>query len=237
MKPLLIAHRGLSAHYPENTVLSFEKAIEAGAKWIELDVHTCATGELVVVHDDNLQRTTGAHGYIHEMSLEEIQSKRILYNGVQTEQRIETLDHILTKFSSAGICIELKGLTSGQVLSSLIKNEEHLFADCEIIISSFKKNIIEELTLPDSTMKKAVTVWGTPSARELDAYAAFGATALHIDWNDQDISKELVSECHARGMEVWAYTVNDPETARTLLAYGCDALFTDDFPLLASMLH
>ena len=69
---LNIAHRGFSGNYPENTMLAFEKAIEAGADGIELDVHFTKDGEIVVIHDERVDRTSDGEGYVVDFTYEEI---------------------------------------------------------------------------------------------------------------------------------------------------------------------
>lgn len=237
MIPLLIAHRGYPAVFPENTILSFSKAIEAGATWIELDVHTCATGEVVVIHDENLARTTTLHGEVRNTTHEEIKSALIIHNGAITNERVETLETILTSFNTVNVCIEIKGQHTGSAVESLFNEKPELLLNRAIVLSSFKKNVIEAIRIVHPNLKKAVTLWGTPTIKEIEVYRSIGATALHIDWNDEDITEELIASCHDRDIAVWVYTVNDVQKARELAGMGCDGIFTDDFPLITSVLH
>ena len=89
---LNIAHRGFKGKYPENTMLAFEKAIEAGADGIEFDLHLSKDGELVIIHDESLERTTDGKSLVCEKTLEELQKLNAskLYPGCEI-QRIPTL--------------------------------------------------------------------------------------------------------------------------------------------------
>ena len=73
-QPVIFAHRGASAHAPENTLAAFELALEQGADGIELDVKLSADGQVIVIHDATVDRTTGAHGRVKDMSLAELRS-------------------------------------------------------------------------------------------------------------------------------------------------------------------
>lgn len=107
-----IAHRGASDRYPENTLLAFEQALELGAEAVECDVHLSADGEVVVIHDPTVDRTTNGHGEVAAMTLEEL---RRLDAGIRRHprfagQRIPTLSEVLELVRGrAQVFIELKG--------------------------------------------------------------------------------------------------------------------------------
>src|SRR5438270_14072854 len=86
----VVGHRGAMGHSPENTMASFERGLELGADWIELDVHLSRDGALVVIHDETLDRTTNGHGLVREHALSEL--KRL---DAGDGQRIPTLDEVL----------------------------------------------------------------------------------------------------------------------------------------------
>ena len=88
---LNLAHRGFSDEYPENTILAFEKAKEAGFDGIELDVQLSRDGELVVIHDEELKRVTGEPGFVWDYTLEELKQMKVLESCACAVQRIPTL--------------------------------------------------------------------------------------------------------------------------------------------------
>ena len=100
-----VGHRGAAGHEPENTLRSFRKALDLGADMVELDVHLCGTGELVVIHDETVDRTTDGSGSVRDMPFHEL---RGLDAG--KGERIPTLREVLDLLEGrAGVNIELKG--------------------------------------------------------------------------------------------------------------------------------
>src|SRR5207249_2923525 len=109
-RPAVVAHRGASATYPENTLESFEGAVESGADVVELDVRMTADGALVILHDADLSIATDGTGFVHERTLQEV--KR-LDAGVRLGRRAEvpTLEEVLTALSGrVGVNLEIKNL-------------------------------------------------------------------------------------------------------------------------------
>lgn len=104
MSFLKIAHRGASGAYPENTLLAFSRALEMGAEGLEFDVHACASGEAVVIHDETLERTTNGHGRVDAHSL--VQLKALDAGGGET---IPALADVLGHFAAlTRLFIEIK---------------------------------------------------------------------------------------------------------------------------------
>src|SRR3712207_1905347 len=137
------AHRGFSGKYPENTLLAFEKAIELGVDGIELDVHLSKDNEMVIIHDENVSRTTNGEGYIKDLTYEEISKldASYIYTGQYGFNKIPTLREYfeLVKDKDVITNIELKtnifeypGIE--QKVWELIQ-EYHL--ESKVIISSF----------------------------------------------------------------------------------------------------
>src|SRR6056297_2287931 len=102
---LKIGHRGAMGYEPENTLRSFKKAIELNVDMVELDVYVCSSGELVVIHDDKVDKTTNGKGYVSEKSFDEL---RKLDAGMG--EKIPTLQEVLDLIDKrAKVNIELKG--------------------------------------------------------------------------------------------------------------------------------
>lgn len=111
-----VGHRGAAGHEPENTLRSFRRAMELGADMVELDVHLCGSGELVVIHDETVDRTTDGTGEVAKMTLDEM---RALDAG--KGERIPTLQEVIDLATGRmDINIELKGLgTAGPALEHI----------------------------------------------------------------------------------------------------------------------
>ena len=111
MKQLLIAHRGYSAEYPENTQLAFDKAVEYKFDGVEIDVHLCKTGEAVIIHDEMINRTSDMQGVVRDMTLEELRKANFAHGTeFKEKQTIMTLDEFFDRYqkSLGWFNIELK---------------------------------------------------------------------------------------------------------------------------------
>ena len=109
--PIVIAHRGFSSEYPENTVTSFEAAVSAGFNYIELDIHLTADSVIVVMHDETVNRTTNGEGNIRDLYLEEIKSLDAgsWFDSNSPSEQVPTLKEILVKFENrVHIFVEIK---------------------------------------------------------------------------------------------------------------------------------
>ena len=221
---LKIGHRGASGYKPENTLASFEKAIELGVDMIELDVHLCQTGELVVIHDELLNRTTDGYGAVAEKSYEEI-SGLDAGNG----ERIPLLEEVIDLVSKrAKINIELKGKDTCSPVLRVIDNyvikghwarEDFLISsfDHEQLISARKINPEVRLGVFFTDKYK----FPFNMADELCAYS--------IHPSMQIVTKEIIREAHQRGFKVFVWTVNEREDVDRIKSLGVDGMFSN-FP-------
>ncbi|MFW2371988.1 MAG: glycerophosphodiester phosphodiesterase family protein [Gammaproteobacteria bacterium] len=150
--PHLVAHRGQMEHYPENTLVSLEAALECGAKYIEFDVQSTVDGQLVVFHDSELKRTTGVTGNLLEMSLQDLESIRAhepaRFSLAFFNQHIPTLSDViglLQQYPKASAFVEIKEESlqhfgTDQVMANLLKQLEIVHQQCVII--SFEADAI-----------------------------------------------------------------------------------------------
>jgi glycerophosphoryl diester phosphodiesterase len=141
-KFIIIGHRGASGYEPENTLKSFERAIEMGVSMIELDVHVCASGELVVIHDDTVDRTTNGEGAVSEMTWEEL---RPLDAG--NGQRIPQLAQVFNVVDKrVAINIEIKDpkapLLVAELIATYVKTKQWSYD--HFMISSFDHELAVE---------------------------------------------------------------------------------------------
>ena len=117
-KTLVIGHRGAKGHLAENTLPSIDKALELGVDAVEIDVFRCASGELVVFHDQTLEKLTNATGYIEQLDLDSIRNIEVL-NGFT----IPTLEEVMDLIKGSVILnIELKGSQTALLTDSLLQN-------------------------------------------------------------------------------------------------------------------
>ena len=217
----IIAHRGASGDYPENTLLAIKQAIVQGADAIEIDVFAVQS-ELLVIHDHHLERTTNGTGSIYQYSL-----AGLMKLDAGQGQRIPTLWQVLElTHGKCWLNIELKGEdTVAPLLALLDKAEQQLgFDPLSLVISSFNHHLLAALKQARPQLKLGALTASLP----LD-YAAFAselqAYSVHCDVSF--IDQAFVTDAKARGLKVFVYTVDQPDDIQRLTAYGVDGIFSN----------
>jgi glycerophosphoryl diester phosphodiesterase len=222
--PLVIAHRGASGERPENTMPAYALAIEQRADMIEIDLHCTRDGAIVIAHDERLPGLPGGCE-IGECSLADI---RALGRG---DERVPSLDEVLDAFGARiPFNLEIKcggtGPYSGIEASALAALESRGLGPT-ILFSSFDDGVLRRLREAAPATRIGVLVSGRAPGQWLERCAAVGAEAVHF-WKGL-ATQSAVETAHREGLAVYVYTVDDPGEMRTLLARGCDGLFTN-FP-------
>ena len=219
---LRIGHRGVAGHEPENTLRSFERAIELGVDMVELDVQVCGTGELVVIHDETVDRTTDGSGLVKETPFEELRSLDA-GNG----ERIPTLDEALALLEGkAGVNVELKSLGSaGPAFTSVAKALGRPGWSAEdILFSSFHLGELTDLRELSTLARIGVLIPRDP--RDVLDFATL-VDAYSINPNHMWINREFVKEAHAIGLKVFVWTVNEPGDIERMKCLGVDGIISD----------
>jgi glycerophosphoryl diester phosphodiesterase len=234
--PTLFAHRGASAHAPENTLAAFKLAVELGADAVELDAKLCGSGEVVVIHDQTVDRTTNGSGRVSKMgltALKELDAGSFFDIKFQNE-RIPTLDEV---FKAVGkrifINVELTNYNSlrdslPEVVAGLVKR--HGLED-RVLFSSFNPLALKRmrLLLPEAPLGLLALPGRSGSWARSRLSTFFPYQALHPA--QTDTNSELVKYVHKQGKRVYVYTVNDPDMMRHLFTLDVDGIFTDDLVL------
>lgn len=237
-RPLVIAHRGASGYAPENTFAAFQLAVEQGADMVELDVHLSRDGEVVVIHDDRLERTTDGHGLVGAATLAEL---RRLDAGAWRDarfagQRIPTLDEVLAwARGRTRLAIEIKNGPNFYVrieekVAALL--DRHAMLDQALVIS-FDHHALRRLR----QIEPRITTGVLYAARPIDPVAlasTSGATVLEPHWSY--VTAEDVQVAHAAGLRLAAWATSDPEVLRRLIACGVDGIATDHPDVLIGLL-
>lgn len=211
-----IGHRGACGYEPENTLISFERAITMASPWVELDVYV-VEGELVVIHDETLERTTNGTGPVMEASLEYLRSL-----DAGKGERIPLLPEVIEQVDHrAGINIELKGLHTAEPVNQLLRDYcTRGWQEDEFLLSSFDH---DELDRGDPRFRR-----GTLFSRQADYFAITDRLkAWSINLSRKLVTPSLVDAAHARQLKVLVYTVNKPEEMAKMQAMGVDGIFTD----------
>ena len=219
-----IGHRGAKGHLAENTLESIKLALEIGVDAIELDVHRCQTGELVVIHDFTLDRTTNGEGEVAKHSLQDL--KALMVEG---KYKIPLLTEVLELIEGkCRINIELKGPNTADATCRIIKDHiaERNWTYEDFIVSSFQTHELEEVfrtdpEIPIGVLSKASMDEAIELGKRLKAKAIHPSLGI--------ITRENVKIAHDSGFKVNVWTVNDPETIERMKEFGVDGIISD-FP-------
>ena len=222
--PLLIGHRGARGLAPENTLLALDAGIAAGCPWLEFDVQRHPSGQLFLLHDLTLERTTNGRGLAADCDWNAL---RALDAGGQ--QHLPTLDEALDLIDQrARINIELKTWdgTAAAVAECLKARLAEGWPAEAFMVSSFHLPELYEFKQLLPQVPIGVLLCGVP----LDwAACATELQAVALNQSAEFVDVRLVVDAKARGLMVNVYTVNEVEEYRRLAALGVDAVFTD-FP-------
>jgi glycerophosphoryl diester phosphodiesterase len=214
---ICIGHRGASGYEPENTLISFEKAITMGCPWIELDVYSVA-GELLVIHDDSVERTTNGKGDVMDSTLTYLRGLDAGKN-----QQIPTLGEVVALVDKrCAINIELKGPDTAEPVSAYLSDlcangwQEDLF-----LLSSFNHRELEKADIRfrrGALFHKRVPDYFQRTDK-LKAYS--------INLSIKLVKQGLVDAAHDHGLKVFVYTVNKMEDIKRMVKMGVDGVFCD----------
>lgn len=236
--PKVIAHRGGKKWAPENTMAAFRKSLELGADGIELDIHRCSTGELVVIHDDDVKRTTNGVGLVKDISLAELKrlSAGLWFGESFRDERIPLLSEVLDLVGGKLMLnIEIKNtpIDYPGIEDDLLRLLEGFAHKDSIVVSSFDHGVIARIKA--KTRKYRLALLADALFFGLADYAArVGTTLWHPCFGS--LRADAVDEAHAAGLEVNAWTVNDARDWSACVALGLDGIVTDDPEGLKSFL-
>ena len=217
---LCIGHRGAMGHAPENTIKSVHKALELGAPCVEVDVQY-VDGELIVFHDNRLDRTTNGTGYVLEQKFGYL---RTLDAG--EGEKIPTLHEVFQAINRrAGVNIELKGRGTARPVAEFISGmQETDWNNDLILVSSFNHRELELFRGLHPGVKIGALIGGLPV--DDAAFAeSLGAYSVHVSLDF--IDKQFVDDAHSRGLRVFVFTVDHPADIRRMRELGVDGVFTN----------
>jgi len=237
----VIGHRGAAAYAPENTLPSFEHAVEVGADAVEFDLHCTADGQLVVIHDPTLERTTDGAGPVEDRTLEELRRVDAGFgftpDGGTTHPfrgrgiRVPTLEEVLETIGDLPVVAEIKSRKAGAAMGAWLQRS----ADRErIIVGGFAREEVEPA--------RRHARWGCAYTDELRNYVLAGKIGLGGLFAPTGVNAAMVPEkrgplrvvtrrfvrrAHRDGIGVFVWTVNRPEDMRRLFDWGVDGLVSD----------
>ena len=228
--PLIrVGHRGARGYAPENTLVSFNLAVEMGVQAVETDVHISRDGQVVLIHDHTVDRTTDGHGFVKDLTLAELKKldAGAWYDPRFAGQRILTLAELLAWAKNrVGVAIEIKNgpiYYPGIAAQTIRLVHEHDMLH-QTILLSFDHFVLREA----KTIEPQVATGILYAGRLIDPVAAAqaaNADSLNPAW--AFITPDLVQTAHAAGLAISPWCPNDLPTLRMLDAIGVDSIGTD----------
>lgn len=217
-----IGHRGAKAYIAENTLESIQRALDLNVDAIEVDVHKCRTGELLVFHDFTLDRLTDGSGEIAKKSYAELK-ELFVSDSFKIPLLTEVLDLIERKCL---INIELKGLNTAHAACQIIHEyiKDHQWSYSDIIVSSFQRDELEKVRKVDAQIQ--IGVLSKASVTEAIKFGEkLKAVAIHPSLGI--ITRDSVRRAHDSGFKVNVWTVNEPEDIERMKEFGVDGIISD----------
>jgi glycerophosphoryl diester phosphodiesterase len=230
----VVAHRGAAGYAPENTIAAFDKGVEMKADYIEIDVQRSKDGELVVIHDTTVDRTTDGTGRVGDLTFDELRSLDAgSFKGEQfAGEKIPTLEEVLDRYhGKVGVLIEMKApeLYPGieeAVAQELKERNLDKPQNNKIILQSFNFESMKKM----DTLLPEVPIGVLTYSNLHVTDAALQEFAKYADYFNPSyglVTKELVDKVHDLGMEIQSWTVRSPEAAQFLIDMEVDGIITD----------
>lgn len=223
MNTLIIGHRGAKGHYPENTLISFQKALAIGAGGIELDVRLSLDGEIIVIHDEKVDRVTNGNGFVKDLFVSEL--KRLT---IKETHSVPLLAEVLDACPNCLINIELKVKQTAKPVVDLIERyiSEHNFSYNQFLVSSFDWTALQLLRNLNAEIPLGVLT-ETDLALAINFAKFIKAETIHPQYHL--LTSENTRNMQDLGFKVFAWTVNEPEDIRQIKSFNVNGIITD-FP-------
>ena len=247
--PMLVAHRGGAALAPENTLFAFRHAIDVwGADMLEMDVRRTADGEVVVIHDLTVDRTTNGSGTVRDMTMDEIRSLDAGYGFVDDEGRhpfrgrgivVPTFEEVLVSCASVWFTVEVKDPAAAGPLADVIVRHG---AEARVLIAADherKRHGAMGYAGPwGASRRQILPFWLSHKLPGGGPYTPAADILQVPEWwrGHRIVTPRLVAQAHRRNLPVQVWTVDDVDTMHRLLHWGVDGIQTDRPDLLAEVL-
>ncbi|RIN77000.1 glycerophosphodiester phosphodiesterase [Staphylococcus simulans] len=229
----IIAHRGFSLDYPENTLLAYKAALNASVDMLEIDVHLTKDHQLVVIHDDKIDRTSNGSGYVKDYTRDELKSydfgswKDATFIGA----KIMTFKEVakLVEPHDTTLLIEIKKPSKyPNIEEKLLKEIEdaHLDAD-KVIIQSFDERSIEKISKLTRKYQLGVLLSKKKYLFKMPNFNKLAKFCQFANPNYELVNKKFIERAHLHHLKVLPYTVNDINDIRKLMIDGVDGIITD----------
>jgi glycerophosphoryl diester phosphodiesterase len=256
-QPLVIAHQGGDHLWPGNTLFAFEKAVALGVDVLEMDAHITKDGYIVLMHDEEVDRTTDGTGLVEELTLDQLRQLDAAYTWSEDEGktfpyrgqgiRAPALEELFQRFPQMRYLIEIK-LTQNPIekpLCDLIR--EHDMQD-KVMIASFHDAVMQSFreTCPEvatSASRGEVTRFVLLGKAFLSSLTAPQYQSIQPPYDPRQsmnipiMTERFIRQAHAKNIKVEPWTVNDPELMRQYIGWGVDGIITDRPDLMLQVLE
>lgn len=246
--PIVMAHRGFSPDGLENTMPAFAAAVALGVTHIETDVHATGDGALVAFHDRSLDRVTDATGMISDLTWRQVESAQVRAAG-SAVAGVPLLEDVLGAWPDLRVNIDVKGWPAIGPLVDVLRRTSALHRVCVTSFDDRRTAAVRRALGPGlatSPGRRGVTRWRLGAllpgpagawAGRLPAGAAVALQAPAMAGPLRVITRRSVEVAHRQGLQVHAWTINDPGQMHDLLDLGVDALITDRADLALHVVH
>ena len=256
-RPLVIAHQGGDGIWPGDTLYAFEKAVEIGADVLEMDAHITRDGQIVLMHDEEVDRTTDGTGLIEDMTVDELRQLDAAYQWSNDDDktfpfrgqgiRVPTLEELFQKFPQMRYVIEIK-LTENpidQPLCDLIR--KHDMQD-KVMVASFHDEAMQNFRaacpeVATSASRGEVTKFVLLGKVFLSGLIAPQYESIQPPYEPSEsknipiMTKRFIREAHAKNIAVEPWTVDDPKLMKQYIEWGVDGIITDRPDLMIEVLN
>src|SRR5688572_7247089 len=256
-RPLVIAHQGGDGVWPGDTMYAFDKAVEIGADVLEMDAHITKGGEIVLMHDEAVDRTTNGTGLIEDLTLAEIQQLDAAYKWTNDEGKtfpfrgqgiqVPTLNELFEKYPDMRYVIEIK-LTKNPIDKPFCKLIREYDMQDKVIVASFHD---EAMRMFRETCPEIATSASRTEVRNfvllgkvfLSGFVAPRYQSIQPPYDPSEslgipiMTERFLREAHAKNIRVEPWTVNDPELMEQYIEWGVDGIITDRPDLMVEILN
>lgn len=241
--PVNFAHRGDSAHAPENTLESFRRAVQAGAEGLEIDVHMTRDGRIVVIHDNTLKRTTDGTGYVRNKTLAEIKQLDAGYRFTRDGSypyrgeglRVPTLEEVFREFPGVAVNVEIKE-DQPKVEEAVLRAVREAGAQKRTLVAAQRHAVIKRFRevagdeISTSASGREIRTFYLLSRLGLQNLLRPDYDALQIPDSYRGVkvaTPKFIEAAHSRGVRVDVWTIDEPDKMRRLLDLGVDVIMTN----------
>lgn len=229
-KTYIYAHRGACGYAPENTLEAFALAAEMKADGVELDVYFSKDRQVVVIHDDKIDRVSNGQGKVKDYTLEELRAFDFgfaFYKGERRGIKIPTLDEVYDLLAPTGMTVNVEIKSADpEICSACHEIAKKYGMEKKVIYSSFDHFQIAKMKeiVPDSFI---APLYSFNMLKPWDYCVAISAKAAHPACAQIQRVPNYVERCHELGVRVHAWTANDEKIISFLVDKGCDAIITN----------